>query len=126
MANRTNKTSTPNKVGLLAEIVRNVQLVWRLLLDPRVSLLTKLVIPGLAVAYFLWPADLMPDVFLGLGQLDDLMLLALATKLFIDLCPTEIVRQYRNAAAGVTSPPKAGRRQNKSDTVVDAEYRIVE
>ncbi len=125
MTNQANK-APGNKVGLLTEIARNGRLVWRLLSDGRVSMLTKLVLPGLAVAYLLWPVDLLPDVFLGLGQLDDLALLALAVKLFIDLCPADIVRQHRSAIAGVTPPQPTGRDSGKSDTVVDAEYRVIE
>ncbi len=126
MSGQTNKTAGTNKVGLLTEIARNGRLVWRLLSDGRVSTLTKLVLPGLAVAYFLWPADLMPDVLLGLGQLDDLALLALAVKLFIDLCPADIVRQHRSAIAGVTPPTQSEDGPRKADTVVDAEYRVIE
>lgn len=125
MTNQTNKTSG-NKTSLLAEIARNGRLAWRLLFDNRVSTLTKLVIPGLAIGYLIWPADLLPDVILGLGQLDDLAVLALAVKLFIDLCPADIVRQHRAAIAGVTPPPSVGRAPGRADTVVDAEYRVIE
>lgn len=126
MAKQTYKASETNKVGLLQEIARNARLVWRLLSDRRVSTLKKLAIPALAAAYLLWPADLLPDVFLGLGQLDDLALLALAVKLFIDLCPADIVRQHRDAIAGVTPPPGTQRNAGKADTVVDAEYRVID
>ncbi len=115
--------SPRGKVGLLGEILRSLRLVWRLLRDPRVPLLSKLVIPALILAYFLWPADLMPDVFPLLGQVDDLVLLALALKLFVDLCPPEIVRQYREngrQGAGGKSAPHG------SEEVIEAEYRIVE
>lgn len=126
MSDQTNKTPGTNRVGLLTEIARNGQLVWRLLSDGRVSALTKLMLPGLAVAYFLWPADLMPDVFLGLGQLDDLAVLALAVKLFIDLCPADIVRQHRSTLAGVMPPAQPADKPRKSEAVVDAEYRVIE
>lgn len=119
----TNAMKSPkSRVGLLGEILRSLKLVWRLLRDPRVPLLNKLVIPGLILAYFLWPADLMPDIFPLLGQVDDLVLLALALKLFVDLCPAEIVRQYREGGPGGDAR-KAAR---PSDEVIEAEYRIVE
>lgn len=126
MASQTNRTSGTNKSGLLTEIAHNARLVWRLLSDNRIATLTKLTIPGLAAAYLLWPADLLPDVFLGLGQLDDLALLALAVKVFIDLCPADIVRQHRSAIAGVTPPVPPEQKAGKSDTVVDAEYRVID
>ncbi len=111
------------KVGLLGEILRNLRLVWRLLRDPRVPLLNKLIIPGLILAYFLWPADLLPDIFPLLGQADDLILLALALKLFVDLCPAEIVRQYREGRPGSNAGKSAS---HASEEVIEAEYRIVE
>lgn len=116
--------NTPNsKVGVLGEILRSGRLAWRLFNDSRVPLLNKLVIPGLMAVYFLWPADLMPDVLPVLGQLDDLALLALAIKLFIDLSPADIVRQHRDGA-GPSGPSVPG--QNTTKDVVDAEYRVVE
>ncbi len=33
-----------------------------------------------AVAYLIFPFDLVPDLFLGLGQLDDMAVMAAATK----------------------------------------------
>lgn len=124
MTNQTHNTSPQTKAGLLAEIARNVQLVWRLLKDSRVSTWAKLAIPGLAALYLLWPVDLLPDVLPVLGQMDDLALLALAVKLFIDLCPPDLVRQHRDDLAGKPSTPAQTARD--SDQVVDAEYRVVE
>lgn len=126
MTNQANKTPGTNKIGLLTEIARNARLAWRLLSDGRVSTMTKLIIPGLAIAYILSPIDLIPDALLGLGQLDDLALLALAVKFFIDLCPTDVVREHRNMMAGVMPPEPTPRPAEKADTVVDAEYRVIE
>jgi uncharacterized membrane protein YkvA (DUF1232 family) len=114
-------TATQPKAGVLTEIVRNAQLAWHLLTDHRVSLITKLVIPGLMVGYLLWPIDLLPDVVPVLGQLDDLAILALGIKLFIELCPKDVVREYRG---GATSASPAG--QTDDGDTLDAEYRVVE
>ncbi len=119
-----NQTNTPDsKVGLLGEIIRSGKLAWRLFSDPRVPRLNKLVIPGLMGAYLLLPTDLLPDFLPVLGQLDDLALLALAIKLFIDLSPADIVRQHRD---GMTprGPSKPG--EDATKDVIDAEYRVVE
>ncbi len=120
MANQTN--NPPSRLGLVGQIIRSVRLAWRLLRDPRVPLLNKLVLPGLFLVYLLWPADLMPDVLLGLGQLDDLALLALGIKLFIDLCPADLVRLHRNDNPGDPGRPVT----DGTEEVVDAEYRVVE
>jgi uncharacterized membrane protein YkvA (DUF1232 family) len=112
-------TTTQSKAGVLTEIGRNAQLVWNLLTDRRVSLLTKLVIPGMMIGYLVWPVDLMPDVIPLVGQLDDLAILALGIKLFIELCPKDLVREYRGEAAASPVEPSYN-----GDTV-DAEYRVV-
>ena len=118
----TNGTSQ-SKTSLVTELLRNGQLAWRLLADRRVSLALKLLIPGLTVAYFLWPADLLPDVLVGLGQLDDLAVFALAVKLFISMAPKDIVRQHRAQMAG---GPAAKPADPDNAETVDAEYRVVD
>lgn len=121
MANQTN--IPPSRIGLLGQIIRSVRLVWRLLSDRRVPLLNKLVLPGLFLAYLLWPVDLVPDFLPLFGQLDDLALLTLGMKLFIDLCPAELVRQHRDDIhPGDPGQPVT----DGSGEVVDAEYRVVE
>ena len=96
MARRSsNGTTTQPKAGVLTEILRNAQLAWHLLIDRRVGLLLKLIIPGLMLGYLIFPVDLLPDFIPVLGQLDDLAILALGIKIFIELCPKDIVREYR-------------------------------
>jgi len=116
-------TPRQNQASLLVELVRNGRLVWRLLRDARVATATKLLIPGLVGAYLLWPVDLLPDVIPLLGQIDDLVLLALGAKLFIQLCPPEIVQQHRTDLADRAS---ASRSAEVEGEVVDGEYRVIE
>jgi len=121
MAKRSsNGTATQPKAGVLTEIMRNAQLAWHLLTDHRVSLPLKLVIPGLMLGYLLWPIDLLPDVVPVLGQLDDLAILALGIKIFIELSPKDIVREYRGEAASA-SPVEP---TDNAETI-DADYRVV-
>jgi uncharacterized membrane protein YkvA (DUF1232 family) len=110
-----------SKTGLLSDLLRNGKLAWQLLKDPRVATSLKLIIPGLTVAYLLIPIDLVPDVIPVLGQLDDIAVIALAIKLFIQFAPQDIVAEYR---AGRTQPP-AGKHKSGQD-VVDGEYRVVD
>ncbi len=93
-----------DKVGALKQFVRTLQLVWRLLNDTRVSLFPKLIILA-AILYVLSPIDLIPDVILGLGQLDDLGVVALAIALFIEFCPRAVVAEHRRAIAADGAPP---------------------
>jgi uncharacterized membrane protein YkvA (DUF1232 family) len=79
--------------NLLSGAVRKARLTWALLTDGRVSSGVKM-IPLATLLYILSPIDLLPDPILGLGQLDDLGALMLGVKLFIEMCPREIVREH--------------------------------
>jgi uncharacterized membrane protein YkvA (DUF1232 family) len=84
--------------GLLIDLLRQFKLIWRLLKDRRVPLWMK-VIPFLSLAYLLVPTDLVPDVLLGLGQLDDMAVLALGAKLFTQLVPEQVIQEHREELA---------------------------
>lgn len=90
------KEDTGSMISWLRELIRQGQLAWRLLRDRRVPWLPKL-IPPLALLYVLSPIDILPDLSLGLGQLDDIAVLLLAIKLFIELCPMDIVHEHLRA-----------------------------
>ena len=78
----------------LKEAVRQLRLAWRLFLDRRVPLWTK-VVPPVALAYVLSPIDILPDIPpMGLNQLDDIAVVLLGIKLFIELAPPEVVREH--------------------------------
>jgi len=68
-------------------------MIGRLLKDPRVALRRKLVAVGVA-GYLLSPLDLIPDFVPMLGQLDDLVLAAVAVKVLSDGVAPEVLRQY--------------------------------
>ena len=87
--------------------VQQLRLAWRLFWDGRVPLLPKLV-PLAAILYILSPIDLLPDVLVGLGQLDDVALFLIALQIFVMICPPEIVRALR---------------QQMTSDVVDGEWR---
>ena len=96
---------------------------WRgiCFIDRRVGLLLKLIIPGLMLGYLIFPVDLLPDFIPVLGQLDDLAILALGIKLFIELSPKDIVREYRGDANSTSSPIEP----NGNEDAIDADYRVV-
>lgn len=77
-----------------------LKLFLRLFKDPRVSLAPKLAPLGV-LGYLILPVDLLPDVVLGLGQLDDLLVLLLGLRLFLRSCPPEVVQEHvKTIAAG--------------------------
>ncbi|MGB8643924.1 MAG: YkvA family protein [Anaerolineae bacterium] len=110
------KDHTPD-VGVLVRAARWVQLVWRLMLDPRVPLVTKMILLGTAV-YVISPIDLIPDMFPVIGQLDDIGVIFLGLRWFIGMCPPDVVLEHQRAL-GVA--PSA-----KSDEYVDATYQVVD
>ncbi len=79
---------------LLMQLPRLAKLYWRLFRDPRVSLLAKAVLVA-GVAYLFIPTDLILDLpFAVPGYLDDAVVLALAAKAFLRLCPRNVVREH--------------------------------
>lgn len=115
------KTSvvSPETVGVLTQMIRTLQLVWRLAFDTRVSFLPKLIIPA-ALIYVISPIDLIPDVILGLGQLDDIGIVMLGIAMFIEFCPRSIVEEHRQAIARET-----GKGTAQDENVIDGIYREV-
>jgi len=86
-------SSQEEESNWLITLLRNLRLAWHLLRDPLVPLWSKL-IPFTALVYILLPADLIPDVIIGLGQMDDVAIVLLSLKLFIASCPPEIVQRH--------------------------------
>lgn len=86
-------TSSSNQLGFLGELWQQAKLVVQLILDPKVPIYLK-ALPFAALAYLIFPVDFLPDFVPGLGQLDDLTILLLGAKVFIELAPKDIVAQY--------------------------------
>lgn len=115
---RTAPTTKSNDPSVIFEIWRSMQLVWRLMLDPRVPAFTKAIVP-LVLVYLVSPIDLLPEGFLlFFGMVDDLAVLFFGTKLFINLCPPDVVAEHRRALGG--GPEFTG------DEYVDGSYRVVD
>jgi uncharacterized membrane protein YkvA (DUF1232 family) len=83
---------------MLNALIDQLRLTWMLIRDPRVPVWTK-VIPFLGVAYVLSPLDLIPDLLIGLGQLDDLGIVLGAMRLFEAVVPDYIVTEHRKEIA---------------------------
>jgi len=84
-------TARKNSGGAWGVLAREARLTLRLLLDKRVPWHLKLLPVG-AVAYLVWPADLLP-----LNPLDDAALVSLALYFFVELAPKEVVTEHREA-----------------------------
>src|SRR5947207_12653493 len=103
---------------MLRTLVSHVRVSFRLLREPRVPLLLKL-IPVLAAGYVISPLDFIPDVLPIVGQIDDLGIIFLALEVFLKFAPAEAVDFHRAAVA-------EGRRfgpMPAAGEVIDAEFR---
>ncbi len=103
---------------LLSRLWNNLTLSGRLLLDRRVGSGTKL-IPLLMALYILSPIDLMPDVLLPFGIVDDLGALVFGLQMFIHNAPPEVVAEYRERITGV-----AKRKAKEDQNVIEGQYEV--
>jgi len=102
---------------LLKALIFDIRLAWRLLREPRVSLLAKAVVP-VAALYFVSPIDLIPDFIPVLGEMDDLVMAYGALKMFINLCPPATEAFHRAALEG----RRPFSRMEPADVVIEAEF----
>lgn len=104
--------------------LQRARLVARLFQDGRVSPWLKRLVPLGALAYFLMPFDLIPDMLVGPGQLDDLGVIAVCafvlTRLLVKFAPAEVVAEHL-AAMGIRPQPAAQR--SARDPYIDARFR---
>ena len=126
MAQQKKPVSPPSRVGVISELARNARLAWHVFGDKRVSVLVKAIIPA-TLLYLLSPIDIVPDALLGLGQLDDLTVLVLGVKLFLDLAPAAVVKEH--LANIVAVEPDRWRMEEQpgaakqEDEVIEGAYR---
>ena len=70
-----------------------VRLFYRLITDERVPILAKMV-PAMGLLLMLTPPALELDMIPIIGELDWIVILYLALKVFIWLCPPDVVREH--------------------------------
>jgi uncharacterized membrane protein YkvA (DUF1232 family) len=99
------------------------RLVFRLVMDRRVSLRLKLMLAAAAV-YILLPIDMVPDIVPVLGRIDDILVLVLSIALFLGMAPREVVTEHLRSGRrdGTNSGPQSGPDQS----VIEGEYHVVD
>lgn len=83
---------------LLMHLPSFYKLFSGLVKDARVGAGAKLLVAGI-FTYVILPTDLLPDFLIGIGQLDDLAVIIGGLKLFLRLCPPEVVREHLDLLA---------------------------
>lgn len=117
-----------DKRGGIGGLFDRLTLTWRLMADRRVNLPNK-IIPLLAVLYLISPVDIIPEVLLlpggplaAIGLLDDVGIIMLAMNFFINLAPSDVVREHlEDLQRRYTGA--AQRKSKTDDNVVEGEYR---
>lgn len=79
--------------GAVTYLPHFIRVFYRLMADRRVSGLVKLV-PFIGLLLLLTPPALELDLIPGIGQLDWLLVGYLSLKLFLWLCPPDVVREH--------------------------------
>ena len=120
--------------GFWRELWQQMRLVLYLIRDPEVPIYLKL-LPFAAVAYVIFPFDLITDLVPVIGQLDDVTALLVSSKVFIELAPQAVVarhlehiRQHDKSFPLVDAEP-AELSSDESDLadaiIIDAEHEII-
>ncbi|MEA3351558.1 MAG: hypothetical protein U9Q82_13135 [Chloroflexota bacterium] len=99
--------------GFFRNISNEIKLVFKLLADPRISLLLK-ALPFGTLLYFIFP-DLAP------GPVDDAFVIGMGVYLFIELCPPEIVQEHRDALRK-TIPGQWQNQESEHGDIIDSEF----
>jgi len=84
--------------GLLLYLPQFARVFWRLMHDSRVGLTTKMV-PFLGLLLLISPPVLELDMIPIIGELDWLVIGYFTLRLFIWLCPADIVREHVGTVA---------------------------
>ncbi|MDQ3659819.1 MAG: DUF1232 domain-containing protein [Actinomycetota bacterium] len=85
------RQTTLKEYALIAP--RLVKLMVRLMRDPRVPPRIKAVLV-LVAGYLASPIDVIPDMVPGVGQLDDVVIVAFALDYMLNQVPVEILREH--------------------------------
>jgi uncharacterized membrane protein YkvA (DUF1232 family) len=104
--------------GFFGELWQQVRLVYKLLLDPEVPIYLK-VLPFAALVYLVFPFDFLPDFIPGLGQLDDITILIVGAKMFIDMAPNQVVERHIQGMRGQGDNVTAGDEQTVEGLYAD-------
>jgi len=132
MGSSSTSSNLTETAGFFGGLIKQARLAWRLWNDGRTPAWLKL-IPVAALIYFLSPIDLIPDLMLpGLGELDDIAVILLALKFFLDLSPPGIVKEHWDDLFGgwgeMYDRPSSGTPADGQSTegFIEANYKVLE
>ena len=104
---------------LLLQMTGVPRLIFRLMLDRRVPVGLKLILPT-ALVYLISPIDIVPDILPALGRLDDVLVLLISLVAFLGMAPRDVVAEHLGG-------PKARERDSRpKKNVIEGKYRFVD
>lgn len=126
MSQNQEKKIVKSEGGFFNELMVRIKLVIRLMGDSRVNMLYK-TIPVASLIYLVLPTDLIPLI-----PIDDALVVWLATYLFVELAPPDVVQEHMDELRRVvqigwedaSNQPAADKPAN--DDIVDAEFKEIQ
>jgi len=100
--NLSSSTRYMRMARLVFKLPTYARMVWGIMRDPRTPIGLKGLLAA-ALAYVVFPVDLVPDVIPILGQADDLTVLLLVLDLFIQNAPAEVKAEHAARARNGTA-----------------------
>ena len=119
MSEKKDRNIIDARGGFLNDLVTRIKLIMRLMADPRVHPLYKLLPIG-SLVYLVIP-DLIPT------PIDDVAIIWLGSYLFVELCPPDVVKEHLDAINQVVPGQwRDNEAEAESGQVIDADYWEVE
>ncbi len=112
---------TPTDGNFFHDIAIQIKLIFRLLADPRVHPLIKLLPIG-SLIYLVFPD------FFPLNPIDDAVVIGLGTYMFVELCPPEVVQEHKDALTSVVAGTWRDAKEEDEETddspqIIEGEFR---
>ncbi|MDE0182530.1 MAG: YkvA family protein [Caldilineaceae bacterium] len=106
-----------------SDILRDFAVVWQLMGDPQVPVLLRLGLPAFAILYLISPIDLL------VGPVDDIAVILLASRVFVQLAPHAAVRRALIRLGRI--PPDEPDREvwdiwDEDDKTIPGEWRTID
>ncbi len=99
------------------------RIITRLMLDKRVPLRAKLILP-MALVYLISPIDFVPDIIPFAGWVDDIAAILLSAALFLGMSPSEVVWEHIRGPRPDSDTP--GQKTRPDGTIIEGSFHEIE
>ena len=95
-----------NKIRQIAEKIKSEISTYQLIMNDKRTPRAANRILKFAVAYILWPIDLIPDFIPIIGSLDEVIIIPMLVAIAFNMIPKEVIEESRAIARGKGSSVK--------------------